>query len=81
MAYEMKDNEITIFKNERCEGKQPQYRGVLMIDGEEKDVALWVKTAKSGKKYMSGKVSEKYRPENKVEDSPAQTEEPDDLPF
>lgn len=52
---EQKNNSGVLFKNERwTEGcKLPRYEGTATIDGVKKRVAVWVKTAKNGKPYMS----------------------------
>ncbi len=44
-----------LFKNDKAtdENKQPQYRGNCEIDGKEYSISSWIKTAKSGVKFMS----------------------------
>jgi hypothetical protein len=83
---ELKENDIVIFKNEkRQEGtKQPEYTGKLNVNGETKDISLWVQESKTGKKYFSGKI----KPEYKKQDEPPKTinkdineQIDDDLPF
>jgi len=58
MAYEQKDGDVAVFKNEKCEGKQPQYKGTGLFNGEEIEIALWVKEA-NGKKFFAGKIQKK----------------------
>lgn len=53
MAYEQKEGDIAIFyqdnkKNER----QPDWKGRCLIDGEEKELALWYKN----QAMMTGKI-------------------------
>lgn len=83
---DLKENDIVIFKNEkRQEGtKQPEYTGKLNVNGEIKDVSLWVQESKTGKKYFSGKIKPEYKKQeepppvnNKDYDEPID----DDLPF
>ncbi len=61
---DLENNSGVIFKNaKKPEGsKQPDYRGEINVDGAIKEVALWVRESKDGKKYFSVKVSEPYRP-------------------
>lgn len=74
---ELKENNLIIFRNEKKEGKQPDYSGEVNISGEIKNIALWVKEAKNGKKYFSGQISERIK-----KDDPATENPPDaDLPF
>lgn len=72
---ELKENNLIIFRNEKKEGKQPDYSGEVNISGEIKSIALWVKEAKNGKKFFSGQISDKLKK--------AETEKPEDdtLPF
>jgi uncharacterized protein (DUF736 family) len=55
MAYERKDGDGVLFKNDRkTEDKHPDYKGEALIGGVEMDVAAWLKTAKSsGQKFFS----------------------------
>ncbi len=55
------NNTIVLFKNEYYkEGEnKPVLKGKLVIDGVEKEIALWVKE-KDGKNYYSGKISAPY---------------------
>jgi len=57
MAYERKPGDIAIFKNtNRQQDTHAEYSGkVLMPDGQEAYVDLWVKEGKSGK-FFSGRV-------------------------
>lgn len=63
--YQMQDGDITIFKNkDKKEPKHPDYRGKMMVNGEIKDVALWVKESKkTGEKFFAGKHTEQYKKE------------------
>lgn len=78
MAYELKDGQGTIFKNNKTSDNQPDYRGVIKTPkGEELEIALWVRDGTKGK-YFSAKVQEPRR----AEESQSESNEPeDDLPF
>lgn len=65
---ENKINRGAIFKNLKKEKEtQPDYSGSVNIEGEEKQIALWVNTSKSGMQYFSVLVSEPYVGEEKPE--------------
>lgn len=79
MAYEMKDNSGSIFKNDKKEKEtHPDYRGKMMVDGKEKSVSLWVKESKNGVKYFSMSIQEPYKKDAPSSSAPA---EGDGLPF
>lgn len=64
MPQEKKPGTGAIFKNERKESENhPDYRGVIISpNGEEMQVALWLKTAQTtGKKYLSVAASAPYK--------------------
>lgn len=53
MAYEMKDGQGSLFKNDRkTSDKGPDYKGQLKLGGVEYWVAAWIKTGANGK-WMS----------------------------
>ena len=80
MAYEQQDGTGSLFKNEnKTNEKQPDYRGDATVNGEKVEIAAWIKTAKSGKKYMSLKFQE---PRQKDAPKRAPVEDFDDaVPF
>ena len=51
-------NSGVLFKNESDNEKAPAYKGKLNVNGTDYQLAAWVRTAKSGNKFMSLKVSE-----------------------
>jgi hypothetical protein len=83
MPYEMRDNSGTLFKNEdKQEDTHADYQGEALVDGTLYWFNAWIKTGKSGKKFMSCS----FKPKRK--DAPAK-ESPnkgaadleDDIPF
>ena len=61
MEYDKK-NTFVLFKNEKKNEKQPDYRGNLTDEnGKEWSLAVWQKTSKKGAPFLSGKVSEPYQ--------------------
>lgn len=59
MAYEMKDGEFNLFKNDKkTEQNHPDYTGKVMVNGTVLRMAAWIKQKDGGLAYFSGKVSE-----------------------
>lgn len=85
---EQKNNTGAIFKNDyKKTESHPDYKGKALIDGVEKEVALWLNESKSGTKYFSAKFSKPYQAEVEAggnEDAKTNIREglkQDDLPF
>jgi len=59
--YQLKPGQGSIFKNDRKKDeKHPDYKGNAMTpNGEEIEIALWVKEGKNGK-FFSVKIQPKY---------------------
>ena len=86
MAYEPKNGDITIFRNEdKAEGSnQPDYTGKYtdLVTGEQRRVALWIKEAQStGKKFFSGKISVPQKRQGEAPQQQAPAAGNPDLPF
>ena len=59
MSYETKENRGSLFPNgNKKEDKHPDYTGKIMVGGKLMQVAGWINESKSGKKYMSLKLSD-----------------------
>ena len=80
---EQKNNTGAIFKNNyKKTDSQPDYKGKAVIDGVEKEVALWLKESKNGVKYFSAAFSKPYQAEVEAGgDEPIKKTSSDDLPF
>lgn len=62
MAYEKKNNEVYMFRNQPREGealnpKAPNYKGKGLVDGVVKDFAMWMNKEK---KYFHIKIQDEY---------------------
>ena len=56
---EKRDNSGVLFKNENKDNeKKPDYKGSIMVDGNEYWLSAWIKEGKSGK-FMGLAVSPK----------------------
>jgi len=54
MAYELRDGQGSLWKNEDKQAEtHADYRGSIRINGQDYWLDAWLKAAKSGKKYMS----------------------------
>ena len=49
---ETKVNTGAIFKNDKKQGNQPDYRGKVNVNGKEMEIALWLKESSKGLKYF-----------------------------
>ena len=80
---EQKNNTGAIFKNNyKKTDAQPDYKGKAVIDGVEKEVALWLNESKNGVKYFSAAFSKPYQAEVEAGgDEPTKQTTSDDLPF
>jgi hypothetical protein len=81
----LKECEFYCFKNTPKDGTQlhekaPIYKGAGLINGVEKDMAIWVNKEK---KYLYVKINEKFVPKQKQEDNTSLPPQDDgkDLPF
>jgi len=51
---QQKDNAGALFKNDKGDNeRRPDYRGPLMVNGTEGELAAWLTESKNGQKYMS----------------------------
>ena len=59
-------NTFVLFENDKQNEKQPDYKGSLTDEnGKKWDIAVWNKTSRNGKDFLSGKISEPYvKPES-----------------
>jgi hypothetical protein len=63
MAYEVKPNTGSLFKNDKMKNeKSPTYTGTVNIDGVDYWQSAWVNETKDGKKYFSQKFNRKDPP-------------------
>ena len=74
---DMRDNEVTLWKNETDNPKAPAYKGKGLIDGKEKSASLWHNTSKAGKVYLKIKLEEPYNNGARKESQPIK----DEIPF
>lgn len=83
MAYELKNLQGSLFKNDRKETeKQPDYNGSCMIGGLEFWISAWIKRQEGKKTFMSLAFTKKDDGAPKATTStPAPANDSDDVPF
>lgn len=84
MAFELKNGQGSIFKNDKkTEEKHPDYRGKIKDQfGNDWDLSLWVKTSEKGVKYFSVSCQTPYvKPTEQTITEQTNDNQPDDLPF
>jgi uncharacterized protein (DUF736 family) len=85
---EQKNNTGAIFKNDKKTAEnQPEYRGKMMVDGQQWEISLWVRESAAGVKYFSAAIKEPYvkpteaAPVSTTKKIADATAADDDLPF
>lgn len=88
MPYEQRDMSGSLFKNDRKEqSNHPDYTGTVMVAGVTYQLAAWIKTAKSGSKFMSLSVKPKEQVRAEAQRPAQQPRRPaaddlnDEIPF
>lgn len=71
MAYEHKEGQGSLFKNEKQNDRQPDMKGTVMIKGVLYEVAAWNRTSQSGREYVSLQVSERSGDSQQSRPAPA----------
>ncbi|OUT96935.1 MAG: hypothetical protein CBB96_00830 [Gammaproteobacteria bacterium TMED36] len=78
MAYEYKESRGSLFKvEEKTHPEGPDYTGKINVGNTIFDLAGWKTTAKSGKTYLSVKISPEYDKQNAKKSNNNEV----DLPF
>ena len=58
---EQRNNTGAIFKNENKKAENhPDYKGKVLVNNKEMEVALWMKTSAKGVKFFSASFSEPF---------------------
>lgn len=57
MAFEHKEGQGTLFKNEKQNDRQPDFKGTINIGGVTYEIAAWEKTSQRGGTFLSLQAS------------------------
>ena len=57
MAYEHKEGQGSLFKNDRQNDRQPDFKGTILIGGTTYEIAAWNRTSQNGREYLSLQAS------------------------
>jgi len=57
MAYEHKEGQGSLFKNEKQNDRQPDYKGTILIGGTTYEIAAWERTSQRGTAFLSLQAS------------------------
>jgi hypothetical protein len=57
MAYEHKEGQGSLFKNDKLNDRQPDFKGTIMIGGTTYEIAAWNRTSQNGREYLSLQAS------------------------
>lgn len=81
--YETRDNTGRLFKveDDKKRDRGPDYSGTALIDGQEYFMDAWLKTAESGRKWMSFSFKAKQQQQRKPEPARQRREEFEEPPF
>lgn len=58
MAYQHKEGQGSLFKNEKQNERQPDLRGSIMIKGVTYNISAWNRTSQNGRQYLSLQAEE-----------------------
>ena len=82
MAYELKDLQGSLFKNnKKTTDNHPEYTGKIKINGTEFLLSAWVKETKTGEKWLSLSAKEAMPNGNTSSSNTFGAKNGTDLPF
>ena len=82
MAYEMRPNTGSLFKNKRKEQpNHPDYAGTVLVGGVEYFLNGWLKQTQAGEKFFSLSLREKNPPAEASRPVQQQVDDSDEIPF
>lgn len=84
MAYEKKDGDIILFRNnKRKDDTHPVMRGEILLGGVTYEIALWSRPDRNGDPFWTGKARVKGQREQKPQERATPADDPmsDRIPF
>ncbi len=80
--YQRKDGDGSLLQNQKQKETHPDYRGSVLLNGKEYEIAGWKKSTREGKPWLALKVQPKReRPQAAQAAAPATADFNDDVPF
>ena len=76
MEYKNDDTGVLFQNDKKGNDKAPDYKGKIYFGDEEKQLAGWKRESKSGKVFLSLKVSEPYKKRESQDNYQGYQEEP-----
>lgn len=59
MAFQFNEGQGSLFKNDKQNDRQPDFKGSIMIKGVLYNVSAWSRTSQNGREYISLQAEEK----------------------
>ena len=59
MAYEHKEGQGSLFRNDKQNERQPDFKGSILIKGVLYNISAWNRTSQNGREYISLQAEEK----------------------
>ena len=59
MAFQFNEGQGSLFKNEKQNERQPDFKGSILIKGVLYNVSAWSRTSQNGKEYLSLQADER----------------------
>lgn len=76
MAYTLKEGQGSLFKNEKQNDRQPDYKGTIVIGGTTYEIAAWERLSQRGLKYFSLQAAQPREKRDYSAFEPSVTESP-----
>jgi hypothetical protein len=57
MAFEIKENKFIAFRNIKLKDTHPDYKGEINVEGEQKEIVIWVRKDRNGEQFLSGSIN------------------------
>lgn len=59
MAYQQKEGQGSLFRNDKQNERQPDFKGTILIKGVTYNISAWNRTSQNGREYISLQAEEK----------------------
>ena len=59
MAYEYREGQGSLFKNDKQNERHPDFKGSIMIKGVMYNISAWSRTSQNGREYISLQAEER----------------------